>query len=97
MAIQATQVYCTSLVYICFMIVFFGLCIFLMAFVADFEMCLSLVEDKIIASSKLNEIKMDESNMKLRVSLNHLVRFHTDIKQLRFSLKCIISFQLSQF
>lgn len=82
MAIQTLQVYCASLTYICFMVVFFGICIFLMSFVDDLENCLALNEEKILASVHAGGSSMNRVLPGLRNSLNDLVRFHTEVKQL---------------
>lgn len=93
MIIQTTQVYCASLVYICFMIVFFGMCIFLMALVADIENGLAVIEDKLASSTKLHGLKIAEMHSELKASLNKIVRFHSDAKQLReLSIRCSLGY-----
>lgn len=92
MCIQTIQVYCASLTYICFMVIFFGICIFLMSFVDDLEKCVTLNEEKILASVHVNGFNMNRIQADLNKSLNELVRFHTEVKQLSaiFSFRCLL-------
>lgn len=64
------------------MVVFFGICIFLMSFVDDLEKCLAFNEEKILASVHIDGLNMNRIQSDLKKALNDLVRFHTEVKQL---------------
>lgn len=82
--IQAVQVVYTGGICVLSFMLFFGVCLFLVTFVKDFENNLNDVCEAIENAAETKELTSKSLRLKFKRLFHDLIRFHADVKQLCF-------------
>lgn len=82
MLIEAVQLNIVAIAYLCTMFVFFGVCTFLVAFIADLRQQFELFDGKIRIHEHSATAVSAAAKFELRRLFVDIVEFHCDIKQL---------------